>query len=46
MPGRKPTRRLIARLSARLYAGNLRQGKKTLGTLTYLPFARAAAAVS
>jgi hypothetical protein len=29
-----------------VYAGNLRHGAKTLGTLTYLPFARAAAAVS
>jgi hypothetical protein len=29
-----------------VYAGNLRQGTKYLGTLTYLPFARAAAAVS
>lgn len=29
-----------------VYAGNVRQGTKTLGTLTYLPFARVAAAVS
>jgi hypothetical protein len=29
-----------------VYAGNLRQGTKSLGTLTYLPYARAAAAVS
>ena len=29
-----------------VYAGNLRQGTKTLGTLAFLPFARAAAAVS
>jgi hypothetical protein len=29
-----------------VYSGNLRQGTKYLGTLTYLPFARAAAAVS
>jgi hypothetical protein len=29
-----------------VYAGNFRQGTKYLGTLTYLPFARVAAAVS
>jgi hypothetical protein len=29
-----------------VYAGNLRHGTKTLGTLTYVPFARATAAVS
>ena len=29
-----------------VYAGNVRQGTKTLGTLTYVPFARVAAAVS
>ena len=28
-----------------VYAGNVRQGTKKLGTLTYVPFARAAATV-